>query len=450
MDKSNTKTALAENGMDISEAEMPQLGEKLEKELLNLGEGIDLEKSAREDGALLRRRGVSSAVDLLRIVMAYSHLDFSLRMLGMWCVLRDLCAISKTALYHRLQKCEVWLGKLVVTFLLQRKLLFPAQGQIRIRLIDASVICQPGSKGTDWRVHVGFDLGQMCMDWVEVTDQHGGESFNRFPCAPGELYIGDRGYAVKSSVGHVLAAGAWLLVRVGWLKLPFEDAQGQPWDLIAWLKQASLVPGGQPQETAVWVNTPHGRFALRFLAQALPADKAEEARRRLRQEAKKKKKTVDERSLFAAGFILLASNLPAAQWSISQVFALHRFRWQIELVFKRMKSLLHLDGLRARDPQLAKVYLLGKILSALLIERVQLNLAGQYLQYFSSQERPLSFWLLTTLIAEHTRSVIRGEISLQRIFDLFPKLIRFLSYDRRRRKSQLAQVRAILSCLCGC
>jgi hypothetical protein len=330
MDKSNTKTALAENGMDISEAEMPQLGEKLEKELLNLGEGIDLEKSAREDGALLRRRGVSSAVDLLRIVMAYSHLDFSLRMLGMWCVLRDLCAISKTALYHRLQKCEVWLGKLVVTFLLQRKLLFPAQGQIRIRLIDASVICQPGSKGTDWRVHVGFDLGQMCMDWVEVTDQHGGESFNRFPCAPGELYIGDRGYAVKSSVGHVLAAGAWLLVRVGWLKLPFEDAQGQPWDLIAWLKQASLVPGGQPQETAVWVNTPHGRFALRFLAQALPADKAEEARRRLRQEAKKKKKTVDERSLFAAGFILLASNLPAAQWSISQVFALHRFRWQIE------------------------------------------------------------------------------------------------------------------------
>ena len=146
MDKSNTKTALAENGMDISEAEMPQLGEKLEKELLNLGEGIDLEKSAREDGALLRRRGVSSAVDLLRIVMAYSHLDFSLRMLGMWCVLRDLCAISKTALYHRLQKCEVWLGKLVVTFLLQRKLLFPAQGQIRIRLIDASVICQPGSK----------------------------------------------------------------------------------------------------------------------------------------------------------------------------------------------------------------------------------------------------------------------------------------------------------------
>jgi hypothetical protein len=444
------KTVVEETDNVLSEVEKSQLGEKLEKELLNLGECLDLEKSATESGALLRHRGVASAMDLLRIVMAYSHLDLSFRMLGMWCVLQGVCDISKTALIHRLQKCEAWLGQLVGMALFQQKFRFPEQGSVRIKLMDASVISLPGSKGTDWRLHLGFDLGRMCMDWVEVTDKHGGESFKRFTCVPGEIYMGDRGYAVKSSIGHVLSAGAWLLVRVGWLKLPFEDAQGQAWNLIGWLKQASLLPGGEPQEVNVWVSVPQGRFALRFLTQALPPDKAEEARRRLRKEAKKKCRNVDERSLFAAGFVLLATNLPAAQWGISLIFQLYRFRWQIELAFKRLKSLLQLDGLRARDPQLAKVYLLGKILAALLIERLQLRLAEEYPLSFSSQERPLSIWRLTKLFAEQTRAIIRGEITLQRILSVFPRLVRFLCDEPRKRISQRAQAQSILSGLGGC
>jgi IS4 transposase len=43
-------------------------------------------------------------------------------------------------------------------------------------------------------------------------------------------------------------------------------------------------------------------------------------------------------------------------------------RWQIELAFKRLKSLLNLDALRAKDPALARSYLLGKLIAALLIQ----------------------------------------------------------------------------------
>jgi len=451
MNKSNIESTYEEMQVGDAEAEAPQFSPRLEDALARLEAEWDLDGTARESGALLRKRGILKAFDLLRIVMGYSVLDLSLRQLGMWGVILGISQISKTALLNRLRKCQVWFGQLVVRALIQQKLRFPpVHSRVRLKLFDASVISQPGSRGTDWRLHLGFDLGRMNMDWIEVTDQHGGEGLQRFSLGPGDLCVADRGYAVKSSVGYALAAGAWLLVRVGWLKLPFEDMQGQRWDVITWLKQAQLIPGGQSKEVMVWVSTDQGRFALRFLAQALPEEAAEKARRRLRKQSKNKGKTVDERSLFAAGFVLLATNLPATDWNMVQIFQWYRFRWQIELAFKRLKSLLRLDGLRTRDAQLVQVYLLSKLLAALLLERIQLGLAQQHPEAFSAQDRPLSYWRLTELLWDELRSVVRGQVTLQKIFAVFPSLLRFLSDEPRRRISQRSQAQSILSGLCGC
>jgi hypothetical protein len=183
--------------------------------LARLGETLDLEETARQSGALTRHRGVRSARDLLRIVLGYSVWDWSLRLLGVWCVLLGLSRISKTALRQHLRQCRRWLGVLIGFLLKQHQLQFPATGSLRVKVIDASVICQPGSPGTDWRVHLGFDLNRACLDQIELTDGHGGESLARFTFTPGELCLADRGYAFKSSLGPVLAAGAWLLIRVG-------------------------------------------------------------------------------------------------------------------------------------------------------------------------------------------------------------------------------------------
>ncbi|OKT29744.1 hypothetical protein ACN57_03025 [Escherichia coli] len=40
----------------------------------------------------------------------------------------------------------------------------------------------------------------------------------------------------------------------------------------------------------------------------------------------------------------------------------YRLRWQIELAFKRLKSLLHLDALRAKEPELAKAWIFANLL----------------------------------------------------------------------------------------
>ncbi len=48
----------------------------------------------------------------------------------------------------------------------------------------------------------------------------------------------------------------------------------------------------------------------------------------------------------------------------------YRLRWQIELAFKRVKSLLHLDTLRAKDPELAKAWIFANLLAAFLIDDI--------------------------------------------------------------------------------
>ena len=53
-------------------------------------------------------------------------------------------------------------------------------------------------------------------------------------------------------------------------------------------------------------------------------------------------------------------------------------RWQIELVFKRIKTIVGFKKLRAKKKELCQTYLLTKILGALVIE----ELSKQALDFF--------------------------------------------------------------------
>ena len=114
---------------------------------------------------------------------------------------------------------------------------------------------------------------------------------------------------------------------------------------------------------------------LRRAAAPVPAirrkrpEQAETERQRLLKDAKKRGKTPDPRSLQAAQYILLLTSLPASTFSAADVLALYRFRWQLELAFKRMKSLAGLDELAAKKPELARAWIYARLISFLIAER---------------------------------------------------------------------------------
>ena len=400
----------------------------------------DLDALAKESRALVRGRKIHSAAALLRLVLVYAVADWSLRQVGAWGVIQGVAEVSDVALLYRFRQCQHFLGRLLVLVLQQRNAWLRCMAGVHLRLTDITVVSQPGSIGTDWRTHLSLDLGQLCIDGVEVTDGHAKESLARFPSQPGDIWVGDRAFAFAKKMAVVLAAAAFFIVRIGWYSLRLTTPEGTPLDLMQWLKTLECTT-----ERPVGLATPLSTFALRLIACPLPPDKAEAARERIRKLARKKGKKVQANTLLAAGYVLLLTNLPAVTWDPTRILFVYRLRWQIELQFKRLKSLLHFDQLRAQDPQLAQTYLLAKLLAALLLDRLVQQAEADNPDLFASRQRPVSIWRLQALLWQGIRELVIGSLSLMRILAALPKLGRYLRDSPRARIQQLAWARRFLA-----
>lgn len=329
---------------------------------------VDLETSAAEKLALQRRREISCAEDLLRMCLAYGLCDMSLRETAAWAEVTGIGSLSNVAVLKRLQKAADWLGYLILRWMQDRGL--PADvTAMPVRLVDATVLCQPGSSGTDWRLHMGLDLQQLRISSVELTGPEGGESFLRHQFEPGEIVVGDRGYGRRAGVAAVLDQQAHVLVRIGWQNFPLIAAGGGPLDIV---RSLELLDAG---EIGDWqVSFEHGskRYALRLVAIGKSAEATEKERARIRHETRSRKgRGPHPNSLKAAGFIFVITDLPADVLPATEALELYRLRWQIEIFFKRLKSILDVDRLRAREQQLARTYLYANILGALIMDELR-------------------------------------------------------------------------------
>jgi len=332
----------------------------------------DLEGLLAESGALHRRRSVRSGEELIRLALAYSLLDYSLRSTAAWWASIGQPALSDVAVLKRLKSATPFL-ELTLHRMLNRAVAGPVLSKIglRIRLIDATTVAEPGSVGTDWRLHVGYDPVRGVIDSVEVTDKHGGEGLERAAASAGDLILGDRAYASSKKIRALMAAGSHTLVRVGYQAVRMFDADGTQMDPLQMASEKRPVPGRPPrvESRAVWLHGDDGPpIEARLVIVRKSREAADRERARIRTEAKGKGKEPAKRTLAAAAYTFLLTTVPEGKLADEGVADLYRMRWQIELLFKRLKSLLILDALRAKNPDLARSYLLGKLIGAVLAQ----------------------------------------------------------------------------------
>lgn len=346
----------------IAKAELSRL-------LKRLPAALDLEESARKSGALRRRRGIPDALSLLRLALAYAAGGLSLRGTAAWAEASALAQLSNVAVLKRLRGAADWLGEILGAILTARLGSAGPPGERRWRLVDATTLSAPGSRKTDWRVHLGCRLGpQPRIDQVELSDGRGSESLDRFEGRPGDILIGDRGYAKARDLAALIARGADVIVRIGWNALRLRGPDGAPFDLMAAIKR---VPACGMADFAVTIALDRAGkelLPLRLIAFRLDAAASKRARQRARRKSRHQGKQVQPQTVQAAGYVLLITSLDTASFSTAAVFAVYRLRWQIELLFKRLKSLLHLDALPAKDPDLARSWIYAKLITALLLE----------------------------------------------------------------------------------
>lgn len=337
--------------------------------LAKLPRGFDLEATVRQSGALVRRRGIPSAEALLRLIFVYSLCGLSLRSTAGWAQAHDVAKVSDVALLNRLRKAAPWMGQLLGAKLTERAGEAPRPVPYRLRLVDATTASAPGSQGTDYRVHLGFDLASLRIDRIEVTGAQGGESYSRLEIGKGDLILADRGYCHRQGLATVLQAGADFLVRINWQNLPLQDTQQQRIDLVQLLEQVQSSEAVEFDVTTV-ADRRRGLGALpaRLIVARKPEWATEAERRRIHREASRKGRKADPRTLKAAAYFFVLTSVPQQELSAQQALELYRMRWQIEMAFKRMKGLLHLGDIPMKDPQLAHGYLCAKLLAALMLE----------------------------------------------------------------------------------
>jgi hypothetical protein len=335
---------------------------------------FDLEATARSRGAFARVREIKNAETLLRLALAYGGLGMSLRETCVWAEAGGIVNLSGPSLLERLCKAAPWLGDIVAALIAeQAKVPAGRWAGYRLRALDGTSLCEPGADRTTWRLHVGYDLATGQVDQLELTDVHGAENLQRLTYRPGEIVLGDRCYARPRDLRPVMDAGADFIVRTGWNSLRLLQASGEPFDLFTAL--AAQVE----QESEIQVRVHEGVEAplepllLRLVIRRKDPEQAEAEQKRLLKDARKRGKQPDPRSLEAAKYILLLTSLPAATFPPADILAIYRFRWQIELAFKRFKSLAGLDMLPAKKPELAQAWIYARLIVAIIAEQI----AGQ-------------------------------------------------------------------------
>ena len=187
------------------------------------------------------------------------------------------------------------------------------------------------------------------------------------PCVRGLL--AGRAHPTPRGLLHVERVGGRATVRVNTSSLPLHAPENEPVDLLAKVKRlprAGMI-GSWPAQVVA-------KTGDAVMGQARALHKTQEAMRiahkAQRRQASKKGKQTQPQTLEFAKYSIPFTTIPTPALPAASVLAWYRKLWQDELVFKRFKSLAQLGHLSNRDDDSARAWLYGRLLVALLLEKL--------------------------------------------------------------------------------
>jgi len=396
----------------------------------------DWKKQAFETGAFQRSRKIPSPENLIRLLLI--HLTgCSLGETVIRAEEEGITSITRESLFNRFLRAGEW-------FRVMAMKLNPTPTRIKDRcilIVDASTVSKPGSVGMDYRLHYAMELSTLKCVHVEWTDKHVGETLKRFPVRPQDLFVVDRGYSNAPGILHVIDNGGDVLVRLNPKSLPLYEKSGEP---IAVYERVKDMREEEIREWEIGIKRPNGeRIPGRLLAYKIRLDQAQRAKRKAQRKAKRKKQGLSPEALALHDYVLLWTTV-GEEWSAQELLDLYRARWQIELVFKRMKSIMGLGDLLKFNPESAKAWLQGKLLLALIVEKlIERGDARSEKKGVNHPRR--SRWRETVLVYRELIFAIIPKLGLARMLENWSLIITRLTERKRKRKFQLIELSCLLA-----
>ncbi len=331
---------------------------------------VGWQEQAKTTGAMERQRGITSPEALLRLYLLHVGRGYSLRETAVRAKQSGVASISDVGLLKRLRRSEDWLRWLCRQLFLENGLQTPVDASDRhrrVRIVDGTIVREPGKTGSQWRIVYSMQLPDLQCDYFDLTATIGkgsGESPARVPVEKGDPILGDAGYSATANVRWVVDHGGDVLVRINPQTFVAGDRQGNRFDLLSHLSQL-----GSAGVVRDWPVTLDGEsIAGRLCALRKTEEQIEKAQRRIERRASKKQtQTKPETWEYAKYVAVFTTDVSAPP---ETVLDWYRVRWQIELAFKRLKSLAQLGHLPKYDDQSSRAWLYGKLFLALLAQKM--------------------------------------------------------------------------------
>jgi hypothetical protein len=336
-------------GWEAIEAELPE----------------DFEDLARQHKTLEVQYGeakITSARDLLRLVLLHAGADLGLRQTVSLLAESGGPEVSHVTLHKKMRLSAPFLRALVARMAGDTEANPERWAGYEVVVVDGSSFAGPRAHSTDARVHLQLRLADLEILSATMEGRKTGESFKRFTWHAGQLAVADRAYSNPPGIAHVVEQGADVLVRVCRGSLPM-SANGEAIVLMQWLRS---LRGHAVHERHAVVRHEQREIKGRLIAMRLPAAEAEKARARLRREYR----NVSALEFESAQYVVVFTTVAASRMPAAMCLALYRLRWQVELAFKRWKSICRFDRLPNYRDDTILSWLYAKLLLALIMHRM--------------------------------------------------------------------------------
>ncbi len=330
----------------------------------------DWKEKAKELNAFTRKRNIKSEEDLLRILLMYLSNDKSLVATASHATIGGIADISDVALLKRLKSSGMWFNWMCNALLDHRGIKYSPPEKFKnynLISIDASVITEPGSTGTDWRLHFSLDMFSLHCKQFIVTRQDVGESFTNFKVNKNDLLMGDRAYGRFKSMKYVSDNEGFFITRFMNKAFTLKDENENLINMIENVKNLRI--GEILEFKGLVCSGKTEQLKVRFCILKKSKDEGDKSVKDAIKEQKKKQRKIDLDTIELHRYIILMTSLPE-EITAEEVLELYRMRWQVELAFKRLKSIFGLGHLPKKDLDSGIAWLHGKIFLALLIQSI--------------------------------------------------------------------------------
>lgn len=215
-------------------------------------------------------------------------------------------------------------------------------GYSSVYALDATDITLEGKKGTILRAHTEYDISGQASFKALIADIHTGESAKLFSVKANSLYFADRAYGKTPQMGYMIENNADFVFR-------FSPSHVKMFSDAKCIQQIdfSLLLSAKDQISSFecFFKDKKRIRKIRVIISPIPKDKAETAVKKAKRKSNKKQYKISAKTLVYAQYLFLATSL-SDDYSNQDIISAYRNRWQIELHFKRSKSLLRFHKLR--------------------------------------------------------------------------------------------------------